>query len=62
MNQYYMTLAKSHGGPGYILVNADDISKAREKMFSQYGDKWSFSYNSLDEVHPNDRIFLGEIE
>lgn len=62
MSKFYATLAKSQGGPGCVEVEAENRVEAREKVFKHLGDKWSFLYDSLEEVHPFDRDVLREID
>lgn len=59
---FFITLARNHGGPGYVLVKAIDETEARKKMFDEYGNKWAFIYRSLERVHVLDRTKLGQID
>lgn len=62
LKDFFITLARSHGGPGYVLVKAEDESEARTKMFDNYGNKWAFIYSKFERVHVLDRIKLGQID
>ncbi len=51
MNKYYFTFGfgQVHEG-GYYVIEADNASDARTKMFNQFGDKWSMQYDSAEEA------------
>lgn len=70
---FYVTIAASQGGPGYMTVTVPftgaskedevkDYETAREKVFQARKAKWAFMYLTLEELHPGDKKFLGEIE
>lgn len=73
LRTFYITIAVNQGGPGYMTVTTpltgysdrheqEDYKTAREKVFNALRTRWSFMYYSLDEIHENDRVFLGVIE
>jgi hypothetical protein len=56
MTKYYFTFGQGHrhevNGVIYdhncvVEIEAEDSDKAREKMFSVFGDKWSMQYESI---------------
>jgi len=55
MKKFYFTLGSNHGGPGCVEVVGTDYNDARERMCRVWGRTWAFQYESLEEVHPNDR-------
>ena len=55
---FYGTFGQAHAYPNhYIKVIASTTAKARALMFGRFGDKWAFLYQSLDELHPQDRKY-----
>lgn len=62
MKEFYVTLATNHGGPGYVLIYADNENEARNKAFENLGKKWAFLYKSLEDIHPLDRKLIKTIE
>lgn len=52
MNVYYATLGRNQG---CVEIHAKNEPRARRLMFKHYGDKWSFMYDSIEQVHPADR-------
>lgn len=45
MNKYYFTFGEGQVNHGkYVVIESDSHSNATEKMFSIFGDKWSWSY------------------
>lgn len=60
---FFVTIASNQPyGAGYFEVKASDRIKAREATFDAIGNKWSFMYDSLEDVHPLDRKRHGVIE
>lgn len=44
MSKFYASLCLGDGG-GYVIIEAENIGIAREKMFaSKYGKRWAFMY------------------
>ena len=58
---FITTSANQPTGAGYFEVHEDDSEKARKLVFELIGPQWAFMYNSLEDVHPLDRIKLGEM-
>ena len=57
--KFYATSTMSQpGGKGYYEITANDYYHARELIHSHVRDRWSFMYESLEEVHPSDRILI----
>lgn len=66
MKTYYATISSNQSfngkpGYGYVEIHAKDEWEAREKIHNATDRKWAFMYKSLDDVHPLDRIKLGEL-
>lgn len=59
-SQYPDALSECLGGCVKIL-NADNRADARQKMSAVFGSHWSFMYDSLDSVHPQDRHIMAII-
>lgn len=55
--KFYATFGFSHQYAGHVVeIIADSRSEAEEKMFdSRHGRRWAFMYDSLADVHPDDR-------
>jgi elongation factor P hydroxylase len=61
--EFYVTVAANmpHGA-GHWVVIAEDESEARRLAFAHCPDgRWSFMYQSIDEVHKLDRKCHGTI-
>lgn len=52
LKSWFFTLL---GGKKCVQINARTSNEARETMFKYYGKEWGFQYDSLEDVHPNDR-------
>ena len=62
MSSYYLTLGVDHElGPGYIEIEAESESEARETMVELYGTKWCTSYNDYNKLHELDRVKRGHL-
>jgi hypothetical protein len=60
---FFVTITSSQPhGAGYFEVKASNYTTAREATFQALGDKWSFIYNSFEDIHPLDRKCHGIIE
>jgi hypothetical protein len=62
MKKYYATLGTEHGGPGCVEITASNYRNARQSITDILGSKWAFMYESIDDVHINDRAILLKIE
>ena len=57
MKEFYFTFGSNQPlAPGYALVIAESEFKARMVMKENHGNKWSFMYDNLGDIHPDDRI------
>jgi hypothetical protein len=57
MNTYYITFGAVHIDKNgnsllncYTTIEAENRTAAREKIFSEYGKKWAFMYDSPEEA------------
>jgi hypothetical protein len=58
LKKFYITLGGNHGGPGCVEVHATSEEDARTQAWAILNNKWAFSYESLEAVHPADRKIL----
>jgi len=57
LSTYYFTFGSGQKyAPGYYEIQAKDHVEARKMMHKKVNNKWSFVYDNLDDIHPNDRI------
>lgn len=62
MKTFFVTIAANQPhGAGYFEVKAETREEARKKTVEALGVKWSFMYDSLEEVHEFDRKKHGTI-
>lgn len=63
LSVFYVTIASNMPrGAGYYRVFARDREQARALAFRHCPDgRWSFMYDSLDDVHEFDRKHHGDI-
>lgn len=60
---YYMTLGSGQPHyPGYFICEAESKVSARMMTHRALNGKWCGIYESLDQVHPDDRIYRGTID
>lgn len=58
--RYYFTVGTGHVGfPGCVVIDADDIYKARNKIAEILGRKWCMCYDNMDDMHADDRFIIG---
>ena len=70
VRRYYVTFGPEQsptGSTGYREVTvratdfeAGDYSRARDLVFEAVADKFSAVYASLSDLHPEDRVLIGE--
>lgn len=60
---FFFTVTKSQysNGPGYIVIEANDNSEAREKMYNLFGTRWAFQYDDITLIHKLDMKCLARI-
>lgn len=57
-----MTLGNGQPGfPGYYVCFAENESEARMKTNKELNGRWCGMYECLEDIHPFDRIYLGDI-
>lgn len=62
MTDFYFTFGHGHiGFPGYVIIRAPDVLKAREVMVGKYGTTWCHIQTRLTDVHELDRVFRDEL-
>jgi hypothetical protein len=62
MKKFYMTLGLGQRHfPGYFVVKTDDEHQARLATSKALNRCWCGTYEELEDVHPADRIYRGEI-
>jgi len=63
MATFYMTLGSGQPHfPGYFTCEADTEVGARMMTHRALNGRWCSTYDSLDSVHPMDKIFRGTID
>lgn len=61
--KYYMTLGSGQPHyPGYFVCEAESEVGARMMTNRALNGRWCGTYESLDQVHPNDRVCRGTID
>lgn len=63
---YFATISSTqafngNSGPGYVEIQAGNEGEARLLIAQATSNRWAFMYHALDDVHPLDRIKLGEL-
>ena len=62
MNLFYMTVGSGQPYyPGYFVAHAVNENDARQMTYKALNGRWCSTYDSLDKVHPLDRIYRGDI-
>jgi hypothetical protein len=63
MTTFYMTLGSGQPYyPGYFLCIAEDENIARIQTSHALNGRWCSTYESLEDVHPYNRIYRGYID
>ena len=62
MKEFYITLRCGQPYyPGYFIVHAENELSARAMAFKHLNGKWCSTYEKMEDVHPLDRIYRGDI-
>ncbi|MCX5637111.1 MAG: hypothetical protein NTX52_05395 [Planctomycetota bacterium] len=60
--KFYMTLGSGQPYyPGYFVCIADNENEARQLTSEALNNRWCGTYDTLDQIHPNNRIQWGYI-
>jgi hypothetical protein len=63
---FYATFGSGQPGyPGYLQIDVDEqdeqaaMLEARRRVSEETGGRWCGMYRSMEQMHPDDRIFRG---